>query len=127
MPDYLRRPQKGADPGQKIRVFFSGLRFAISGDKSVALQMVISIVVLAISFWLREWFDFLFILVVTGYMVITEIFNTAIEAICDYLQPEHDERIGAIKDMAAFAAGSSVLIWLAVLGFEVGRIWMLLG
>jgi diacylglycerol kinase len=108
---------------RKLRIFFSGLKFAVQHDRSVALQMIVSLVVLAISFWLREWFDFVFILVITGYMLITEIFNSAIEAICDYVQPEHDPRIGAIKDVAAAAVGISVLIWVGALILEVLRIW----
>jgi diacylglycerol kinase (ATP) len=108
---------------RKLRIFFSGLRHTIQHDRSVALQMLVSLIVLAISFWLREWFDFVFILVITGYMLITEIFNSAIEAICDYVQPEYDLRIGAIKDVAAAAVGLSVIIWAGALFFEVVRIW----
>jgi diacylglycerol kinase (ATP) len=111
----------------KIRIFLSGLRWAVLGDSSVAWQMAISLVVLGVSFWLREWLDFLLILIVTGYMLITEIFNSVIEALCDYVQPEHDPKIGAIKDIAAFAAGISVLLWIAALLFEIVRIWILLG
>jgi diacylglycerol kinase (ATP) len=106
---------------RKFRIFLSGLKFAIRRDRSVALQMIASLIVLAISFGLREWLDFVFVLVITGYMVITEIFNSAIEALCDYVQPEHDPRIGAIKDVAAAAVGISVLIWLMALVVEVGR------
>ena len=108
---------------RKLRIFLSGLTFAIRHDRSVALQMLVSLIVLAISFWLREWFDFVFILVITGYMLITEYFNSAIEALCDYVQPEHDPRIGAIKDIAAAAVGLSVIIWVGALLFEVIRIW----
>jgi diacylglycerol kinase (ATP) len=111
---------------KKVRIFLSGLQFAIRHDRSVALQMLVSLIVLAVSFGLREWFDFVFILVITGYMLITEIFNSAIEAICDYVQPEHDPRIGAIKDVAAAAVGISVLIWIGALLFEVFRIITLL-
>ena len=111
---------------RKIRIFLSGLKTAMRHDRSVALQMIISLIVLAISFWLREWFDFAFILVITGYMLITEIFNSAIEAICDYIQPEYDPRIGAIKDIAAAAVGISVIIWIGALLFEIIRIVTLL-
>ena len=111
---------------RKIRIFLSGLNFAVRHDRSVALQMIVSLIVLAISFGLREWFDFVFVLVITGYMLITEIFNSAIEALCDYVQPEHDPRIGAIKDVAAAAVGISVIIWIGALLFEVIRIVTLL-
>ena len=111
---------------RKIRIFLSGLNFAVRRDRSVALQMIVSLIVLAISFGLREWFDFVFVLVITGYMLITEIFNSAIEALCDYVQPEHDPRIGAIKDVAAAAVGISVIIWIGALLFEIIRIVTLL-
>jgi diacylglycerol kinase (ATP) len=79
--------------------------------------------VLGVSFWLREWLDFLLILIVTGIMVITEIFNTVIESLCDYIQPEHDPKIGEIKDVAASAAGISILMWVFALLYELWRIW----
>lgn len=108
----------------KFRIFLSGLKHAMQHDRSVALQMLLSLIVLGISFWLREWLDFVFILAITGYMLITEIFNSAIEAICDYIQPERDPRIGAIKDVAAAAVGISVFIWAGALLFEVARLVM---
>jgi diacylglycerol kinase (ATP) len=62
------------------------------------------------------------LIVATGVMVISEIFNTAIEAICDMIQPDEDPRIGIIKDIAAAAAGVSILIWLIVFVFEVASL-----
>ena len=116
-------PPKKFDPKRKARVFFSGLKFAIWGDFAVAYKVMLSLVVLGTSFWLREWLDFLLILIVTGVMVITEIFNTVIESICDYIQPEYDPKIGEIKDVAASAAGISILLWVLVLIFELWRFW----
>lgn len=118
--------RKKFDPKRKLRVFFSGLKFAILGDFAVAYKVLLSLIVLSISFWLREWFDFLLILIVTGVMVITEIFNMVVEALCDYIQPEHDPKIGEIKDIAAFAAGISILIWVFTLGYELWRIWVII-
>ena len=85
--DQLR---KGFAAGRKLRVFFVGLRTAVAGDLSVMIQMSLSLVVLAVSIWLREWVDVLLIIIVTGYMLSAEIFNTVIETICDYVQPNHD-------------------------------------
>ncbi len=117
---------KGFDPLRKLRGFSYGLKVAILSDFSVAYKVVLSLIILAISFWLREWFDFLIILTVTGMALITEIFNTTIEAICDYIQPEFDPKIGQIKDIASVAAGISTLIWFCTLFFEIWRIWTLL-
>ena len=38
-----------------------------------------------------------------GLVLAAETLNTAIEALCDALRPEHDPAIGAVKDIAAGA------------------------
>ncbi len=103
----------------------SGLRFAIFGDVSVAYKVVLSLIVLTVSFWLHEWLDVVVITIVTGVMLSAEMFNTAIEALCDYVQPQHDPKIKVIKDIAAAAAGVSIVIWLVTLLFEIGRLWQI--
>lgn len=122
----MSTPWKRFDPRDKVRVFGAGLRFALRHDSNVAVQMVISLSVMAATFWLREWFDFVLILAVTGNVLIFEMFNTVVEAICDYIQPEYDPQIGAIKDVAAAATGIAILIWLTVILYEVVRIWSVL-
>ena len=114
---------KKFNPKRKLWVFLSGLKVAIWSDFSVAYKVILSLIVLSVSFGLREWFDFLLILIVTGIMLIAEIFNTTIEAICDYIQPEFDPKIGQIKDVASAATGLSILMWLCTLLFEIWRIW----
>ena len=113
---------KAANLFKKFGVFITGLKLAIQNDKSVAAQIIISLVVLSVCFWFREWLDFVLILIVTGYMVIAELFNTALELLCDYLQPNYDPRIGMIKDVAAAAVGLSITIWLITLIFEASRL-----
>lgn len=110
----------------KARVFWAGLRFAVTGDRSVATQLILSLVVLIIAFWLRTWVDLLLILIVTGHMLALEIVNTVIEALCDYVQPEHNDRIGRIKDMSAAASGISIVVWVITMLYEVMRMGFLL-
>ena len=114
---------KSFRPLQKLGVFASGLRLAVLGDRTVAFQVIVSLAVLAAAFALREWLDVLLILVVTGVVLTTEFMNTALEALSDYVQPDFDPKIGAIKDVAAAATGIAILIWLITLTVEVGRLW----
>lgn len=109
---------KGYHPLRKIRHAWSGLRFALVSDFSVAYKLVLSAVILTSSFHFRQWVDFVVVLVVTGEVLMAEMFNTAIEALCDFVENRHDDRIGAIKDVAAAAAGVSILVWAAVLAYE---------
>lgn len=125
MSSQNEKPFRRSSPWKKTEVFFRGLRFAIHNDKSVGVQMLISAIGLIVCFWFREWVDFMLVLITTGFMIASEIFNTVIENICDYVQPEHDDRIGQIKDIAASATGISVLVWTLTLLYEALRVWNL--
>ena len=45
-----------------------------------------------------------------GLVIVTEIINTCIEKICDFMSPETDERIKLIKDMSAGAVLFAALV-----------------
>jgi diacylglycerol kinase (ATP) len=47
--------------------------------------------------------------------------NSAIEALCDFVETRHNERIKVIKDIAAAAVGISIVVWFVVLIAEAGR------
>ena len=74
-----------------------------------------------VAFALRAWVDLMLILVVTAMVLVAEIFNSAIEALCDFVETRHNEKIKVIKDIAAAAVGISILAWLVVLGVETAR------
>ncbi len=52
-------------------------------------------------------------------MLFAEIMNSAIEALCDFVESRHNEKIGIIKDIAAAGVGIVMFTWLLVLGFEL--------
>lgn len=111
---------KGAPgrPWRKLQNIARGLGFALRSDPSVTYKVVVSAVLLAVSYYFRYWVDFAVIFVVTGTVVMAELFNTAIEALCDHVSPGHDPRIGTVKDVAAAAAGVSILAWAGVVVYE---------
>ena len=120
---FLGTGDAGYHPVRKIRTVFAGLRYAVLYDFSVAYKLVLSVAVLVATFMLREWLDFLLILVVTGLVLIAEIFNSAVEALCDFVEVRHNEKIGIIKDMAAAAVGISIFLWAVVLTVEISQLW----
>ena len=113
-PSHAWRPS-GYHPLRKIRTAITGIRHAVLLDFSVRYKLIVSAVFLLIAAAFESVFHFLFVLAVTGLMLVAEMFNTAVEAICDFIQPEHDERIKNIKDIAAGAAIIAIVIWCAVL------------
>ncbi len=116
---FLGTGEPGYHPLRKLRTIFSGLRYAVIYDFSVAWKLVVSLGVLALALLAREWVDALLIIVVTSLVLVAEIMNSAIEALCDFIETRHNEKIGIIKDIAAAAVGIAMLAWLLVLGFEV--------
>lgn len=50
------------------------------------------------------------ILLCIGFVISIEALNTAVEYLCDYIQPEHDAKIGSVKDIAAAAVFIAAVI-----------------
>lgn len=120
---FLGTGERGYHPLRKLRTVCSGLRFAALYDFSVAYKLVFSALLAAAAFWLREWVDVLLILFATALVLITEMMNTAIEALCDFVETRHNEKIRVIKDVAAAAVGISIAVWAVIVVVEVARLW----
>ena len=120
---FLETGEKGYHPLRKISVVLSALRFAVLTVFSVMYKIVLSVIILIPALILNGPLDASMILLATGVMLSAEIFNTAIEAICDFMKTDYDEKIGIIKDVAAAATGITILIWLLVLIIEIYEFW----
>lgn len=118
---FLGIGEPGYHPIRKLCTIVSGLRYAVLYDWSVTYKLVLSAFILAGAFALRAWVDFLLILVATAFVVFAEIVNSAIEALCDFVEERHNEKIKVIKDMAAAAVGIAMFAWLAVIVVELAR------
>lgn len=116
---FLGTGDPGYHPLRKLRTIASGLRYAVLYDFSVAWKLVFSLGVLVAALLVREWIDVVLILVVTALVLVAEIMNSAIEALCDFVETRHNEKIRIIKDIAAAGVGIAMLAWLLVLGLEI--------
>ncbi len=120
---FLGIGEPGYHPVRKLRTIVSGLRYAVVYDFSVAWKLFFSLLVLLAALFARTWVDSLLIIVATALVLVAEIVNSAIEALCDFVETRHNEKIGIIKDMAAAAVGIAMFTWLLVLGFEVAEMF----
>jgi diacylglycerol kinase (ATP) len=123
---FLGTGEKGYHPIRKIRVCISGLRYAVRYDFSVAYKMYLSIATLIVCFLFRQWVDSLLILAATALVLIAEMFNSSIEALCDFIETHENHKIKVIKDISAAAAGISILLWVVILVVEFSRLWQLI-
>lgn len=116
---FLGTGEPGYHPLRKIRTVFSGLRYAVLYDWSVTYKLILSAVVIVLAFVFRQWLDVLLILLATAFVIAAEIFNSAIEAICDFMETRENPKIKVIKDIAAAAVGIAMLVWLVIIGSEL--------
>jgi diacylglycerol kinase (ATP) len=83
---------------------FSGLMWVTPRTPSLRLGIVFVIALAAGGFLLRFSSVEIALLVLLGTLLLAvETINTAIEMVCDFVQPKHDPKIGKIKDVAAGA------------------------
>lgn len=118
-PDVLQREWPRF--ARKFKVILMGLWHA-GHDFNVAYKMVLSAVVLVLAAVTGSWLDLAIVAAATGLLLAGELFNTAIEQLCDIVEPGHDERIGAVKDVGAAAAGIAMWFWFIVVVLEAVRL-----
>lgn len=83
---------------------FRGIFLMIKTERNFQIEFFAFIINLFLILYLDlSSIDTALILIVSFAVLTAEIFNTAIEKICDIIQPEFDKRIGVIKDISAGA------------------------
>lgn len=98
---------------------FDGLRLSIKVDQNVRFHLIVGILVLLISIFLKvPKAELLFVLFAIFFVVITELINTAIEEMTNLIKKEHSEEARIAKDVAAAAVLLSA-IFAVIVGFVV--------
>lgn len=100
---------------RSIRYALRGLWLLITTEHSIISQLIIGGIMCVLGFYFKinntEW---MFQVLAIGMILTAESLNTAIEKLCDYLQPNFDKKIGCVKDIAAgavtFAAIAAIII-----------------
>ena len=83
---------------------FRGIWMAFRHESNMAVHLLAGIVVVSINFFLNvDRSTWLITLMLIGVVWAAEIFNTAVEKLCDRVTKEHDALIGRVKDLAAGA------------------------
>ena len=119
---FLDTGEHGYHPFRKFKIILSGLRFAVIYDFSVMYKIILSVLILIPVIIFNAWIDASLVILATGVMLAAEMFNTAIEAVCDFMETRYDEKIRMIKDVAAAATGIAIFSWVIVLFMEVFKV-----
>jgi diacylglycerol kinase len=92
---------------ERIKSFkfaFNGLRVLFRDEHNARIHLFIALIVIITGFIFcisnLEWVAVIFAI---GFVITTEIINTAIEQIANFISPEKNENIKKIKDLSAAA------------------------
>lgn len=82
---------------------FNGLKIAFK-HPAVLLQIILAIMAIIGGFIIKlDLYEWLAFIICIALVITSEIFNTVIEKIGDYLNIEYDEKIKTIKDLSSGA------------------------
>jgi diacylglycerol kinase (ATP) len=97
---------------------FRGVRSAFSNERNCRIQLLVAVLVVLVSWYLGlspiEWSV---IVLCIGLVIGMEMFNSAIEKVCDRITREQDDYIRYVKDIAAGA-----VLWTSIASALVGVI-----
>ncbi|MFD2586708.1 diacylglycerol kinase family protein [Croceitalea marina] len=89
---------------KSIGFALKGMFLLLRTEASIKVQFVIALITAAAGFYfeisITEW---ILQCLAIGLVMGIEGMNTAVEKLSDFVQPEHDEKIGFIKDVSAGA------------------------
>ena len=89
---------------QSFKYAFAGLRLAWVEEANFRIQSACAVFVIVLGIVVNlSMFDFVLIVLVTSCVLTAEVFNTALEELCDKFQPTHDPHVAKIKDLSAAA------------------------
>lgn len=98
---------------------FKGLAFVVRTQTNMQIHLIATaIVIVAGIFFKINSTQWLFIILAIALVLISEIINTAIEEIVNFISPEHNKKAGLIKDLGAafvlLAAIFSVIVGIII-------------
>jgi diacylglycerol kinase (ATP) len=96
---------------KSFKYAFEGFRYLLAKEHNSRVHLFFTVLVVILGFVLTisllEWIAILFAIAL---VIITEILNTAIEKLADFISPEKHIKIKIIKDLAAAAVFTSAII-----------------
>lgn len=88
---------------KKFSDAFCGLKNALS-HKAVRIQILLGIMAIIGGIIIKlDYYEWLAFIICISLVIMSEIFNTSIERIGDYLNLQKDEKIKTIKDLSSAA------------------------
>jgi diacylglycerol kinase (ATP) len=89
---------------KKVKYALDGISITLVTQSSFRFEVTLSIIAVLLCFVIQvTTHDVILIILACLIALGAELFNTAIEKICDFVHADHNEEIGVIKDISAGA------------------------
>lgn len=99
---------------------FHALKYLLRHEKAVQQEGIVLIVSLPIAFFLAEnGVEFFMLVFSILFVIIVEIINTAIEAVCDAVTRDYRKEIKIAKDAGSLAVLLAVVMGLSIWGYVI--------
>lgn len=93
-----------------------GLKTIVKKESNFQLHLMATVIVVALGiFFSLSLIEWAILLLTIGLVLITEMINSVIERVMDFIQPDYDEKVKEIKDIAA-----GVVLVTAIISVVVG-------
>ncbi len=96
---------------KSFRYAVNGLKLLVLREHNARIHVLATVIAILGGFFLKvgsmEW---IVILIVIAIVFIAELFNTALEHLCDFVKPEYNQVIKEVKDLAAGAVLVSAML-----------------
>ena len=87
---------------KSMRHALDGLIFTFKSERNFRIHICAYFLMVIISFYFDiSIFEWLFLHLVAAQVIVSEIFNTAIEKTLDWLEPNHHNVVKTVKDICA--------------------------
>src|SRR3989338_4429860 len=124
LPTVIIAPMKMLYKLRNVQHGFRGLYRVWSTEVQFPFQVLILVALLCLAAYVQlPPIEFAILLIAAFLALASEVANTALERLCDRLEPGHDERIAEIKDMSqAFVYVASIPVVVIVVLFIAPRL-----
>jgi len=100
---------------QSFKYALNGLKILIIEEHNSRIHLFTAIIVVILGFLLKiSSFEWLAVSFAIGFVITSEIINSAIENIADFVSPDKNDLIKKVKDLAAAAVLISAITALAI-------------
>ncbi|MFZ4412741.1 MAG: diacylglycerol kinase [Bacteroidales bacterium] len=104
---------------KSFKFAFQGIREVVATQHNIWIHLLLAILAISLGFVFSiKAFEWIAIVISIGIVFAAEIFNSALEYMVDMISPEHNEKAGKVKDMAAAAVFITALS-AAIIGFII--------